>query len=64
MRHDREKSQKVREKMAVNFNWYGNDGCSFKLIIQKCIYEIIPKKKRRSFEVNFDVIWSKIQVRK
>ena len=28
------------------------------------IYNILPNKKERGFEVNFDVVWSMIQVGK
>ena len=64
MNHDWYKKQKVREKVTVTLPRYGHDGCSFKLIMQKFIYKTLPKKKRRDFEVDFDVVWSNIQMGK
>ena len=45
------------------FPRYGFEGCGFKLFMQTFISKFLPKK-RRSVEVNFDVIRSTIQVGK
>ena len=48
--------------MGVTYPRYGHDGCSFKLIMQKFIYNIHPNINSSGFEVDFDVIRSTIQV--
>ena len=71
--HDWDKNHKVRGGLASLCPWYGNNGCSFKLIVQKFIYKIIPNKKKRVFRSNLmwfglplrwwrrNLIWLKIQ---
>ena len=61
--HYWEKNQKVREKVAVTCPTYFHEGCGLKLVLHTYIYKIIPKN-RSGVEVNFDVIWSNIQVDK
>ena len=43
---------------------YVHEGCGFNLGMQTFMYKIIPGKKRRVVEVDFNVIWSTIQVGK
>ena len=62
--HDWYKNQNVMERVAVTWPWYGHDGCSFKSIIQIFIYRVVPKKNRKDFEVNFDMVWYTIQAGK
>ena len=56
--------RKVRGNVAAPCLWCGHYGHGFKLIMQKFIYMITPKKNRRGFEVEFDAIWYTIQVGK
>ena len=50
--------------MVVNLSLYGKYLCNFKLIIQIFIYKILIKKKKKCFELNFDMVWSMIRVGK
>ena len=63
VRHYWYKNQKVREILTVPCHWYFYNRYGLKLFIQTFIYNIIPKK-RSGVEVNFDVIWSTIQMGK
>ena len=58
------KNKKVRGDLTMPCPLYGYEGCGFKLVMQNFICKLLPKKKRRRVEVDFDVIWSTIQVGK
>ena len=49
--------------MVVPCPLYGYEGCGFNFFMQTFIYKLLPKK-RRGVEVDFDMIWSTIQVGK
>ena len=43
---------------------YGRYVCNFKLIMQIFFHKFLLETKRRSFEVDFDVVWSTVQLGK
>ena len=44
--HDWYKNQRLREEVVVPYPRYGHEERGFKLVMQKCIYNILPKQLR------------------